>query len=70
MERVNELLIKDKFTNLDEVARILEKEIYPVCRNFFEMPCQPIVRFRRDGEGFVFNVEIEASRVKPFGNRL
>lgn len=67
---MNELLIKDKFTNLDEVARILEKEIYPLCRNFFEMTNAPVVRFRRDGENFVFNIEIEASRVKPFGNRL
>ena len=70
MQRINELLIKDKFTNLDQIASILEKELSPICRNFFELSCEPIVRFRREGENYVFNIEIDASRIKPFGNRF
>lgn len=70
MQRMNELLIKDKFTNLEQVACILKEEISPICKNFFEMPSDVVVRFRRDGGNFVFNIEIEASRVKPFGGRF
>ncbi len=70
MQRINELLVKDKFTNLEEVAQILEREISPICRNFFEMTTQPVVRFRRDGEKFVFDLQIEATRIKPFGVRF
>ena len=70
MQRMNELLIKDKFTNLEQVAEILKEEVSPIARNFFVLNSEPIVRFKRVGEGYVFNVEIEASRVKPFGNRV
>ena len=70
MERISELLIKDKFTNLEQVAEILKEEITPIARNFFLLADDIAVRFKRDGNRYVFNVEIEASRVKPFGNRL
>ncbi len=70
MQRINELLIKDKFTNLDSVAAILKEEIFPICRNFFEMPNDIVVRFKREGDGFKFFVEIDVSRVKPFGGRI
>ncbi len=70
MDRINELLIKDKFTNLDQVAEILKEEITPIARNFFLLSDDLVVRFHRKGDGFVFNVEIQACRVKPFGNRL
>ena len=70
MERISELLIKDKFTNLEQVAEILKEEITPIARNFFLLSDDIAVRFRREGNQYVFNIEIEASRVKPFGSRL
>lgn len=70
MQRINELLIKDKFSNLEQVAEILKEEVTPIARNFFLLDDELMVRYKRDGNNFVFNIEISASRVKPFGSRL
>lgn len=70
MDRINELLIRDKFKNPQDVAEILKEEFTPIARNFFLLDDDLVVRFRREGDKFVFNVEICASRIKPFGNRL
>lgn len=70
MDKINELLIRDKFTNPQLVAEVLKGEITPIARNFFLLADDLVVRFRHDGDKFVFNVEIQASRIKPFGNRL
>jgi len=70
VNRINELIIKDKFTNLEQVAEILKEEITPIARNFFLLSDDLVVRYKREGDIFVFNVEIPASRIKPFGSRL
>lgn len=70
MQRMNELLIKDKFTNLDRVAEVLKEEITPIVQNLFVISMQPVVRFKREGEKYIFDIEIEVDRVKNFGNRL
>ncbi len=70
MERLEELLIKDKFSNLNQVAEILKEEVLPIAQNFFVMKEDIVVRFKREGDGYVFNVEIPAQRIKPFGNKL
>lgn len=70
MERIKELLIKDKFSNPEVVAEILKSEITPIARNFFLLDEDLIVRYKRNGDVFVFNVEISASRIKPFGSKL
>ncbi len=70
MDRINELLIRDKFTNPQEVAEVLKGEITPIARNFFLLDDDLVVRYRREGDKFIFNVEISASRIKPFGSRL
>ena len=70
MQRINELLIRDKFTNLDQVAEILKEEVEQIARNFFLIDGDIVVRFRREASGYVFNIEIPASRIKPFGNRV
>jgi len=70
LERINELLIRDKFTNLDQVSEILKEEITPLARNFFLLADEPIVRYRREKNNFVFNIEIEVSRIKSFGNKI
>ena len=48
MERINELLIRDKFTNLEQVAEILKEEVVPIARNFFLLAEEPVVRYRRE----------------------
>ncbi len=70
MNRMDELLIKDKFTNLEQVAEILKNEVTPVALNFFLLADDVVVRYRRDKSNFVFNIEIQASRIKPFGSRV
>ncbi len=70
MARLDELLIKDKFSNLSQVAEILKEEVSEIANNFFLLKDEVVVRFKREGEGYVFNIEIPASRIKPFGNRI
>ena len=70
MKNLNELLVKDKFTNMDQISSILKDEVACISQNFFVLASEPIVRFRREGDNIVFNVEIEASRIKPFGSRF
>ncbi len=70
MERINELLIRDKFTNPELVAEVLKGEVTPIARNFFLLADDLVVRYKRDGDIFVFNIEIQANRIKPFGNRI
>ena len=70
MDRLNELLIRDKFTNLEEVGEILKNEVTPIANNFFLLADDIVVRYHRDKTNFVFNIEIQASRIKPFGNKF
>lgn len=70
MDRINELLIRDKFTNPELVAEVLKGEVTPIARNFFLLADDLIVRYKRNGDIFVFNIEIQANRIKPFGNRM
>lgn len=70
MDRINELLIRDKFTNPELVAEVLKGEVTPIARNFFLLADDLVVRYKRDGDIFVFNIEIQANRIKPFGNRI
>ena len=70
MERINELLIRDKFTNPELVAEVLKGEVTPIARNFFLLADDLLVRYKREGDIFVFNIEIQANRIKPFGNRI
>ena len=46
MDKINELLIRDKFTNPQLVAEVLKGEITPIARNFFLLADDLVVRFR------------------------
>lgn len=70
MERIDELIIRDKFASLEQVSEILKEEISSVARNFVLLADEVVVRFKKEKGNFIFNVEIPASRIKPFGNRL
>lgn len=70
MDRIDELLVRDKFVNLQELAEILKSEATALARNFFLLADDVIVRYRKKDNNFVFDIEIPASRIKPFGTRL
>ena len=70
MERIDELIIRDKFTNLGQVSEIMKEEISSVARNFFLISDDIIVRYKRQKNNYIFNIEICANRIKPFGNKF
>ena len=70
MNRINELLVRDKFRNLEEIAEILKCEATALARNFFLLGDDVVVRYKKENNSFVFNIEINASRIKPFGIKL
>ena len=70
MERIEELIIRDKFTNLEQVSEILKEEISSVARNFFLLSDDVVVRYKREKNNYIFNIEICANRIKPFGNKF
>lgn len=70
MERIDQLILRDKFGSLEQVTEVLKEEVASVARNFLLLADDVVVRYRKSGVGYVFNVEIPASRIKPFGNRL
>lgn len=70
MEKIDELIIRDKFTNLEQVSEVLKEEVASVARNFFLLTDEVVVRYKREKNNYIFNVEIPVGRIKPFGNRL
>ena len=70
MDRMNELLVRDKFKNLEELSEILKSEATALARNFFLLSDDVVVRFRKKENIFVFDIEISASRIEPFGTRV
>ena len=70
MERIDQLILRDKFGSLEQVTEVLKEEVASVARNFLLLADDVVVRYRKSGGGYVFNGEIPASRIKPFGNRL
>ena len=70
MNRINELLVRDKFRTLEEIAEILKCETTALARNFFLLSDDVVIRYKKENNTFVFNIEISASRIKPFGVKL
>lgn len=70
MEQIEEFIIRDKFTNIQQVAELLKEEVESISRNFFLLSGDVVVRFKRQENNFIFDVEIPASRIKPFGNKF
>ena len=45
--RLDEVLVNDKFSNISEVARLLEHEITPILRNYITLSSDVIVRYKK-----------------------
>ena len=65
--RLDEILVNDKFENIAKIASLLEKEITKVAKNYLIFRDDAVVRYRKEGDKFIFNVELTVERVKPFG---
>lgn len=70
MERIEEVVLRDKFENIEEVAEILKEEISFFSRNFLLLNDDVKVRYKREKFGYVFNVEMRAIRIKPLGKKI
>ena len=70
MERIEEVVLRDKFENIEEVAEILKEEISSLSRNFLLLNDDVKVRYKREKFGYVFNVEMCAIRIKPLGKKI
>lgn len=65
--RIEDVLVRDKFENIALIARMLEKEITPIVKNYLNLEEDVVVRYRKSGDKFVFDIEVKAERIKPFG---
>ena len=67
MEILSEVLVKDKFQNINLVTDMLRNEIFAVLKNYLIMEDGIVIRYKKEGEKFVFNIEVTADRIKPMG---
>ena len=65
--RIEDVLVRDKFENIALIARMLEKEITPIVKNYLNLEDDVVVRYRKSGDKFVLDIEVKAERIKPFG---
>ena len=65
--RLDEILVNDKFENISKIGNLLESEVTEVAKNYLVLSSGTIVRYRKDGDKYVFNIELTAERIKPFG---
>ena len=65
--RIEDVLVRDKFENIALITRMLEKEITPIVKNYLNLEDDVVVRYRKSGDKFVFDIEVKAERIKPFG---
>ncbi len=68
--RLEEILVRDKFENVNNILKILQDEITPIAKNYFILSNDLIVRCRKDKDKFIFSIEMIAERIKPFGKIL
>lgn len=65
--RIEDVLVRDKFENIALIARMLEMEITPIVKNYLNLEDDVVVRYRKSGDKFIFDIEVKAERIKPFG---
>ena len=57
--RLDEILVNDKFENISKIGNLLESEVTEVAKNYLVLSSGTIVRYRKDGDKYVFNVTLE-----------
>ena len=66
-DRINNILIKDKFESSEYICSILKSEIEKISKSYLILNDDVIVRFKKNSNSYTFNIEINANRIKPFG---
>lgn len=66
-QRLNNVLQQDKCSDIENVCRILKGELSPIIRNYIELNSSIDVRAQRVGDKLKFLVEVDATRIRPFG---
>ena len=66
-QRLNSVLERDKYNDPQNICQILKGELSPIISNYIELTESIDVRCKKSGEKLLFQVEIEAKRVRPFG---
>lgn len=65
-KRLENVLVKDKSENPNKVAEILKSDILELLKNYMDVEDLD-VDFEVSADGYVLNVEANASRIKSFG---
>jgi septum formation topological specificity factor MinE len=65
--RLENILQRDKVNDPQRVCEILKSEINSAIGGFLTLSHPIDVRFKKDGERIIFDVEIAVERVKSFG---
>lgn len=65
--RIEEVLSVDKFGDPQHLCDVLQEEIQPIANNYLALNEDIKVRYRKDGDKNIFFIEMNASRIKPFG---
>ncbi len=65
-KRLENVLVKDKSENPNKVAEILKSDILELLKNYMDVENLD-VDFEVSTDGYVLNVEANASRIKSFG---
>ncbi|MBQ8444621.1 MAG: hypothetical protein IJX25_04645 [Clostridia bacterium] len=66
-QRIQNIMDSDKICNPQSVCRVLEEEFKPIVENYLSLSKDFKVRFKKDKDKNIFFLELEASRIKPFG---
>lgn len=66
-QRMQYILNNDKICDPQNVCQVLKDEIKPIVENYLSLNKDFRVRFKKEDNKNIFFIELEASRIKPFG---
>jgi septum formation topological specificity factor MinE len=67
VDRINNVLDKDKMNDPQILCDILKDEIEPIVKNYISLNNEIKVRYKKENEKNIFWIEVDADRIKPFG---
>ena len=66
-QRLSSVLERDKMSDPQNMCEILKGELSPIISNYMELEHKIDVRFQKVGAKLLFQIDIEAERIRPFG---
>ena len=67
VDRMNNILDKDKISEPQILCDILKDEIEPIVENYISLNSEIKVRYKKENDKNIFWIEIDADRIRPFG---